>query len=82
MVMHCDNELAIKLTKNLVYHKRTKHMKLDYHFIREKIEANDVVFSLMNMSNQVADFLSKAVSKNQLRNVFSELGIINIYVPA
>jgi len=39
VVIYCDNISSILLTNNLVYHVRTKHIEVHYHFIREKVLA-------------------------------------------
>lgn len=36
MSLHCDNKAAIKITCNLVQHDHTKHVKVNYHFIKKK----------------------------------------------
>jgi hypothetical protein len=38
----CDNQSSIKLTQNLVFHARTKHIKVYYHFIREKMLSKEI----------------------------------------
>ena len=40
--VHCDNQSAVKLAHNPVYHARTKHIELQHHFIREKIESKEI----------------------------------------
>ncbi|KAI3508780.1 hypothetical protein L1887_23794 [Cichorium endivia] len=40
-MLHCDNQSAIHLAKNPVFHSRTKHIKMRYHFIREQIAEED-----------------------------------------
>lgn len=35
--LHCDNLLAIRLVENLMFHARTKHVKVHYHYLREKV---------------------------------------------
>ncbi|GKC81518.1 hypothetical protein Tco_1137235 [Tanacetum coccineum] len=52
----CDNESAIALASNLVQHARTKHIKLDCHFAREKIKSNHILSSYIPTRYKVADF--------------------------
>lgn len=40
--IHCDNESAIKLAGNPVFHAHTKHIETHYHFIREKVLTQDI----------------------------------------
>ena len=42
-VLHVDNQSAIKLAKNPEYHKRTKHIDIRYHYLREKWEEGEIV---------------------------------------
>jgi hypothetical protein len=42
IVIYCDNISSILLANNLVYHARTKHIEVHYHFIREKILAKEI----------------------------------------
>lgn len=61
--LYLDNQSTIKLIKNPEYHKRTKHIDVKYHFIREKF--NDAEFQLyfVNTKEQLADILTKALPK-------------------
>ncbi|KAE8721307.1 hypothetical protein F3Y22_tig00016563pilonHSYRG00148 [Hibiscus syriacus] len=43
--IHCDNESAIKLAENRVFHARTKHIETLYHFVREKVLTQDIQLS-------------------------------------
>lgn len=55
----CDNLSAISLESNPIFHARTKHIEVDYHFIREKVVNKDVVIRHINTANQVADIFTK-----------------------
>jgi len=49
----------MSLASNPIFHARTKHIKIDYHIIREKVVNKDVVVRYINTHNQVADIFIK-----------------------
>ena len=62
-----DNQSAIKLAKNPVFHKRSKHIAIKYHFIREKVESKEFNFEFVRtLSTMAADQLTKHVGVNIL----------------
>ncbi|CAK1589341.1 unnamed protein product [Parnassius mnemosyne] len=56
-----DNQSAIKLIHNPIYHKRTKHIDIRYNFIGENVEQNVINVQYVKSSHQLADFLTKAL---------------------
>lgn len=61
VTLHVDNQSAIKLINNPIYHKRTKHIDVKYNFIREKVEAGLIKIKYISSSNQLADILTKSL---------------------
>lgn len=59
VVLHCDNQGAIQLVKNPVYHKRTKHVDLKYFFVRELWERLEVDYVYINTAAQLADLFTR-----------------------
>ncbi|KAA0059709.1 putative mitochondrial protein [Cucumis melo var. makuwa] len=55
----CDNVSAISLAHNPVFHARTKHIEIDYHFVREKVVRKDISICYIFSNNQLADILTK-----------------------
>lgn len=73
-----DNQSAIRLVKNPEFHKRTKHIDVRYHFIREKFEDGLFELNYVATDEQLADIFTKALTKDR----FGKLrGMLNV-VPA
>ncbi|GKA29991.1 putative ribonuclease H-like domain-containing protein [Tanacetum coccineum] len=58
--IHVDNESAICVVKNPVYHSKTKHIEIRHHFIRDSYEKRLIEMVKINTDNNVADLLTKA----------------------
>lgn len=65
-IFFMDNQSAIRLVKNPAYHKRTKHIDVRYHFIREKFEDGAFVLNYVPSNEMVADILTKALPKTSI----------------
>ena len=60
--MFCDSQSAIHLAKNQVYHARTKHIDVRYHFVREIIEEGRVLVQKIKTDENPADMLTKVMT--------------------
>lgn len=71
-----DNQSAIRLVKNPEFHKRTKHIDVRYHFIREKYE--DGIFDLhfVATDEQAADVMTKALPRNKHQYFCKLMGLM------
>ena len=65
----CDNQSAIDLVHNPVHHKRTKHIDIRYHFIRDEIKYNTVVVDKIHTSQMLADMLTKLASPEMIKKL-------------
>ena len=52
MKLYYDNKAAIEIAQNPVQHNRTKHVKVDRHFIKEKLDQNIIQFPFVQSENQ------------------------------
>ncbi|XP_060185225.1 uncharacterized mitochondrial protein AtMg00810-like [Lycium barbarum] len=71
----CDNIGAIHLAHNPVFHSRTKHVALDYHFVQEKISHGDLVVSHVHTSEQLADLFTKVLPSTRFRELTANLHV-------
>ena len=58
----CDNHLVICLAENPTFHARTKHVKIQYHFIREKMLQREIDSEHIKIEQQIADVFTKGLS--------------------
>ncbi|KAL8117754.1 hypothetical protein AgCh_015587 [Apium graveolens] len=65
--MLCDNKSAISMAKNPIYNSRTRHIAVKHHFIREKIEENEIKLVYCKSEQQVADIFTKHFQKRSFR---------------
>ncbi|XP_071740539.1 uncharacterized mitochondrial protein AtMg00810-like [Rutidosis leptorrhynchoides] len=75
--LKCDNESAIKLASNPVFHARTKHIEMRYHFIREKVLSGEIELANVRINDQVAYIFTKALMKAKFMEFREALGIFD-----
>ena len=80
--IYCDNKAAIDISHNPVHHDRTKHVEVDRHFIKEKIDEGIISITYVPTSDQVADILTKGLHKPAFEKFVNKLGMFNLYIPA
>ncbi len=78
VVIYCDNISSILLANNPVYHARTKHIEVHYHFIREKVLAKEIDLIHVSIEDQVADIFTKALGTDKLRKFRKMLGVLEV----
>ena len=75
-VVYCDNVGATFLCANPVFHSRMKHIAVDYHFVRGQIHVGALRVSHVNTKDQLADALTKPLSRAQFIYLRDKIGVV------
>jgi hypothetical protein len=77
IVIYCDNQSCIKLSENPVFHDRSKHIEIRYHFIRDYVQRGAVELQYISIEEQVADILTKALNMGKFVFFRDKLGVVS-----
>jgi len=78
VVLKVDNKSAISLAKNPVFHERSKHIELKYHFIRDCVERKKIELEFVATERQLADILTKPLGRVRLAELRSSIGMMEV----
>lgn len=73
--LYVDNQSAIKLIRNPEFHKRTKHIDIKYHFVREKYDEGRINPIYVPSEEQLADILTKPLPKSTFQRLRGDIGV-------
>ena len=74
-LLHCDSQSAIQLSKNPMFHAKTKHVDVRYHFIREVLEDKQIQLVKTHTSENPTDLLTKGLPKESFAHFCELMGI-------
>jgi hypothetical protein len=74
-VIHCDKQSCIKLTENPVFHDRSKHIELRYHYIRDMIQRKVLSLQYVPTAEQIADIFTKPLPLIKFAYFRDKLGV-------
>jgi hypothetical protein len=73
-----DNISNILLANNPVYHAKTKHIEVHYHFIKEKVLTSEINLIHVNIEDQVVDIFTKPLGTDKLKRFRKMFGVLEV----
>ena len=74
-MLYEDNQSCIALAKNPIHHARTKHIDIQHHFVREKVESKEVELAYMSTDDMVADALTKPLARPKFAKLVAQMNL-------
>lgn len=82
MRLCCDDQIVLHITSNLVFHERIKHMKIHYHFVREKLLSKEINIDFVSSNDQFEIILTISLRGPRIQFIYSKLETYNLYASA
>ena len=80
--IYCNNQSCVKLSKNPVFHDKSKHIEIKYHYIRDMVQRGAVKLQYVATDKQIADVLTKPLAIVKFEYFRKNLDVLQIEVPS
>jgi len=80
-MIYCENKSGISLVENLVFHDKSKQIEIRYHYLRGIVQRGVVRLYHISTNKQIADIITKALSKGKLLVFKEQLALTNVTPP-
>ncbi|MCO5568107.1 hypothetical protein L7F22_021803 [Adiantum nelumboides] len=74
--IYTDSQSALAVARNPVFHARTKHIEVHYHYVRERLSAREISLAYVPTQDNLADLFTKALSREKLEAFRKALGLL------
>ena len=74
--IHFDNQSYVKLSENPVFHDKSKHIEIKYHYIRDMVQRGVVNLQYVAMEEKITDVLTKPLARVKFEYFREKLGVL------
>ena len=82
LVYIATTRVCVKFSKNPVFHDKSKHIEIKYHYIRYMVQRGAVKLQFVAMNEHIADVLTKPLARVNFEYFREKLGVLHIKVPS
>jgi hypothetical protein len=79
VLLMCDNTSANSVAKNLVFHKKIRHIKRRHNFLRDHVEKGDIEMRYIDTERPLADIFTKPLDSSRFADLWGKIGVCHPY---